>query len=199
MVSSDRPLPTPLDLLSLWGRIGAQSVGGGQAVFLLAFRRFVEVNRWMTAEEWAEAFGLCQLVPGMNLVALAALTGRRLAGLPGAFLSALGLLLPSIVITIALAAVLTRVQHLPSVAAGLHGVVLAAAGGSLVVTANLARPLFASSVREGRHMLAAAITVTVLAGLLLVVNVPVVAIILGAGAVLAFIAWRVGVPAALDR
>ena len=199
MVSSDRPLPTPLDLLSLWGQIGAQSVGGGQAVFLLAFRQFVEVKHWMTAEEWAEAFGLCQLVPGMNLVALAALTGRRLAGLPGAVLSALGLLLPSILITIALAAVLTRVQHLPGVAAGLHGVVLAAAGGSLVVTANLARPLFASSAREGRHMLAAAIGVTVLAGLFLIVNVPVVAIILGAGAVLAFAAWRAGVEAALDR
>ena len=194
MPESQQP-PTALELLKLWGPIGAQSFGGGQAVFLLAFRRFVEENRWLTAEEWAEAFGLCQLVPGMNLVALASLTGRRLAGLPGAALAVVGLLAPSIVITIVLAAALTRVQHLPGVAAGLHGVILAATGGSLVVTLNLARPLFISSHREGSRMLAAAIVVTVLAALLLAVRVPVVAIMLGAGTFLAICAWKLTPPA----
>ena len=189
-----QPNPSALFLLRLWAQIGAQSFGGGQAVFLLAFRQFVEVRAWLTAEEWAEAFGLCQLAPGMNLVALAALTGRRLAGLPGAVLAPVGLLAPSIVITVVLAAALGRLQHLPGVAAALHGVVLAATGGSLVVTWNLAKPLFRSSARDGRAMLAAAIAVTLLAALLLLLQVPVVAIMLGAGAALAIAAWRLVVP-----
>jgi len=177
-------------LLRLWGAIGAQSLGGGQAVFLLAFRQFVEVRRWLTDEEWAEAFGLSQLVPGMNLVALAAYTGRRLAGVRGALLSALGLLAPSILITIVLAAVLTRVQHFPVVTAALHGVVLAATGGSLVVTWRLAVPLFRSSRRDGGAMLAAAIGVTICSGFLLLAGIPVAAIMIGAGCVLALTAWR---------
>ena len=72
--------------------------------------------------------------------------------------------------------------------------VLAATGGSLVVTWNLARPLFRSSARDGRAMLAAAIAVTLLAALLLLLQVPVVAIMLGAGAALAIAAWRLVVP-----
>ena len=182
--------PTPFGLFKLWGGIGVQSIGGGQAVMLLAYREFVEVQGWMTAEEWAGAFSLCQLVPGMVVVAMVALTGRRLAGTLGVALSLLGLMIPSVLITIVFAAGVSQAERVPGVSAALHGIVLAVSGGSLVVLWKLARPFLESSAREGRWILAAAMAVPVLACLLLIVKVPVFAIMMAGGGALALVAWR---------
>lgn len=182
--------PSALELLRIWTQIGSTSFGGGQAVFLLAYQRFVERGGWITDEAWAEAYGLTQLVPGMNLVGLAAILGNRFAGPAGAAVSVAGLLLPSVVITIGLAASLTAIRRLPGINAAIHGLVLGAAGGSLVVTYGLARPLLQSSAREGRVMLATAIGAVVAVALLLALGVPVVVLILGSGTVLSLLAWK---------
>jgi chromate transporter len=173
-------------LLSLWTRIGVQSFGGGQAVQLLAQEELVDHRAWLTSEEWSEAWGICQMVPGVNVVAVAALTGSRLAGLAGAGASLLGLLLPSVAITILVTSVYSSVRDLNSVRAVLHGIVLAAAGGSVLIGYRLIRPVLSAGLAEGRvALISGVLTVIVAAALAATGRVPLLALLLAAGAAMA--------------
>lgn len=175
-------------LLSIWLRVGLKSFGGGQVTQFYAYEALVEARGWLTPQEWSEARGLCQLAPGMNLIALALLTGWRLAGPPGAVSSTLGLLLPSVTITILIASAYSRVEHLALVTAALHGLLPAAAAATLVMSWRLARPIFITSAAKGSPALAA--FWLILAGTTLLVaagRLPVYAVLVGAGFVMSSI------------
>ena len=49
-----------------------------------ARRMFVEEKRWMTAEEFNDAYALCQFLPGPNVVNLSVVFGSRMRGATGA-------------------------------------------------------------------------------------------------------------------
>ncbi len=178
--------PDAAQLLRIWTRIGLQSFGGGQAVQLYAYEELVDRRRWLRAEDWAEAWGICQMVPGVNVVAVAALTGYRLAGWAGVGAGVGGLIVPSVLITILMTAGFVHIRDLHWVRTGLHGLVFAAAGGSVMVGYRLIRPLLGISRRESPITLAATIAVVAGAALLaLSGRVPLLAVLLGAGALLA--------------
>jgi chromate transporter len=178
--------PEATRLLRIWTRIGLQSFGGGQAVQLYAYEELVDRRGWLRPEDWAEAWGICQMVPGVNVIAVAALTGHRLAAWPGVAASVGGLIVPSVLITVLMAAGFVQVRDLHWVKTGLHGLVFAAAGGSVMVGYRLIRPLLRISHRESAMTLAASIGVVVVAALLaLSGRVPLLAVLLAAGAVLA--------------
>ena len=83
---------------------GLQSFGGGNATFALIRQTFVERQRWIEAEEFNRLFALVQIAPGINLLALTILIGKRLLGGRGILLSLFGLLLPSVGMTTLLTA-----------------------------------------------------------------------------------------------
>ena len=58
--------------------------------------------RWISSGQYALDFGLSRLVPGINLIALAIMTGYRLSGMGGAIVSCIGFMLPASIITILL-------------------------------------------------------------------------------------------------
>ena len=178
--------PDAAQLLRIWTRIGLQSFGGGQAVQLYAYDELVDRRNWLRAEDWAEAWGICQMVPGVNVVAVAALTGYRLAGWAGVAAAVGGLIVPSVLITVLMTAGFVHIRDLGWVRTGLHGLVFAAAGGSVMVGYRLIRPLLGISRRESRLTLVASVVVVVVAALLaLSGRVPLLAVLLGAGALLA--------------
>src|SRR6187551_2247456 len=46
-------------------------------------RMIVEQKRWMTAQEFNEAFALCQFLPGPNAINFSVVFGARFAGVRG--------------------------------------------------------------------------------------------------------------------
>src|SRR4029077_2924664 len=60
--------------------IGARSFGG---VMPWAHRVIVEEQRWMSAEEFTAAIGLCQFLPGPNVGNAPILFGRKWFGVRG--------------------------------------------------------------------------------------------------------------------
>jgi chromate transporter len=96
--------PGAWKLLSIWGKIGLQSFGGGATTTLLIQRNFIDIHHWMTMEDFTQYWNLCVFTPGINLVALTILIGRKLAGTRGIIASLVGLLLPSAFITCLLTA-----------------------------------------------------------------------------------------------
>lgn len=181
--------PDAAGLLRLWTRIGLKSFGGGQAVQLYAYEELVDRRHWLAAEGWAEAWGICQMVPGVNVVAVAALTGYRLAGWAGVAAAVVGLIAPSVVITLVMTTAFVHIRNLHVIRTGLHGLVFAAAGGSVMVGARLIWPQLKSARRESPLMLGGGIGIVIAAaGLALTGRVPLLAVLLGAGAILALLA-----------
>ncbi len=192
--SSDLPSPAPLpgrgELLRVWLSVGAQSFGGGAATLTLIRRQVVQQRGWITEAEFVRDWALCQVSPGMGLLALTALIGRRLGGAWGIVLALVGLLLPSAAATVAITASYLHFQHNPVVRHAVQGIVPATVGVGLLTAGQMALPLLAIARREGRSMLGLAIAL--LAGgaaLAAAGHVPTLAILCGAGAIGAAFHW----------
>src|SRR5205823_3911976 len=83
-------------------KIAMLSFGGGSALW--AHRVLVEELGWLDADEFLKALGLCQLLPGANLINLSAHIGARFQGAAGALVGVLGIVLVPFVIIVGLAA-----------------------------------------------------------------------------------------------
>lgn len=144
----------------------------------------------MTAAEYSEAWALCQLPPGINLLALATIIGWRQDRAAGVLWALLGLVVPSATVTVLFTIAFALVSGSPLTAIGLRGVVAAVAGMSLVTTVRIATPPLRASAAASRLSLAASLLVLLgAAACYLLLRPPVVLMFVGAGVVLAFIRW----------
>jgi chromate transporter len=170
--------------------IGAQSFGGGNATLYLIRRAVVERRGWLADEEFARYWAICQIVPGINLLCLTALIGWRMIGAIGVALSLLGLLLPSVTITVLLAAFYASIRDLPLVQAALRGVIPATIGLGLLMSIHMAQPPLAASRREGRASLLLSCALLAIGSLLYaLLRPPVLAVLWAGGGVSAAAAW----------
>jgi len=185
-MKSSIPRPSNWQLLRLWTTIGLQSFGGGASTTFLIQRTFIEKNKYLTAEEFTHFWSLCIPTPGINLVAVTILIGRRLGGAWGVLASLSGLLLPSALITCLLATIFKQIEHLPAVQAIIRGVIPATGALMLMVAFNFAGPILRKSSKEGKRSLlahSAVIALCTLAVILLKLSAIVIvvgAIIVGA-------------------
>ena len=117
----------------------------------------------MTQQEFNEVFAFCQFLPGPNIVNFTVVFGSRSRGRIGALAALAGVLGPPIIIMIALGALYARFGQFPAVQGALSGLVPAAAGLIIAVSAKMAEPL----VRRGfSPALLVAIAIFVAVGLL---------------------------------
>src|SRR5947199_7835444 len=97
--------PTALRLFAIFARIGLTSFGGGLSGWLL--RVFVYDYRWLTEEEFLNGLAIAQALPGVNVANMAVWIGYRLRGSVGAFASLVGIVVPSAIVIVVLAAAFT--------------------------------------------------------------------------------------------
>ncbi len=174
----------------VWFMLGLQSFGGGVATLALIRRAAVEQENWVTDLEFTRYWGLCQVAPGINLMALTILIGRKTGGAAGIFLALAGLLFPSVTITILMTAAYARVRHAAAMQAALRGVLPATIGLGLVAALQMARPLAATARKEGCDTLLVSAVVLVGSGAAIAVwHIPVVAALLGSALLCALHAW----------
>ena len=122
--------PTLRELFVSFVKVALSGFGGALP---WARRMIVERKKWMTAQEFNEAFALSQFLPGPNVVNFSVVFGARFGGAAGAAAAFFGLMLPPLAIVVVLAA-LGRI---------LSGVTCAAVGLLIAVVAKMALPLFA--------------------------------------------------------
>lgn len=166
-------------LLRIWGGIGLQSFGGGASTSYLIYTTFVEKRAWLLPEEYNKFWNLSVMAPGINLVGMTILIGRKLGGVRGVLASLVGLLLPSAAITCLLTAAFLGVQRFAAVQAMLRGVIPATAGIMLVVGIKYAQPLVKELRAEGvpRLVMGLAIVLLVLLAIILLqIMIPIVLI-----------------------
>ncbi|MCS7240304.1 MAG: chromate transporter [Candidatus Bipolaricaulota bacterium] len=93
-----------LELFQSFLRIGVGAYGGGVATIRLIYHEIVEIQGWLSSGEMAEVVALAEMTPGPIAVNAATYTGYRVAGVAGAGIATLAVLLPSLSFLLALVA-----------------------------------------------------------------------------------------------
>ncbi len=111
-----------LDLFLTFARVGVCTFGGGYAMLPILQREVVEKKAWATEDQLADYYAIGQCTPGIIAVNTATFVGRSNAGAAGGVIATLGLVFPSIVIILLIAAFLQNFADLPAVVHAFNGV-----------------------------------------------------------------------------
>ena len=182
---------SPRELLFVWLKVGAFAFGGGNVALGTIRQEFVERRGWIEADDFARTWALCQASPGINLLCMAILVGRRLGGRGGAFASLVGMTLPGAILTLALAAGFVGVSGTPAVQDAMRGVVPATAGLGLASVVRAGLPLLKEGWGRKGTIRAATVALPALGFVGLFAGVPPVGLLLGGAAAGAGLWWTV--------
>lgn len=99
----------------IFARIGLFTIGGGYAMIPLIEAEIIDKRKWVSREDFIDLMALAQTVPGIFAVNIAIFIGYKLRKLRGAIAMALGTILPSFVILLAIALFFQQFKHYPAV------------------------------------------------------------------------------------
>ena len=105
-----------------WFKIGLFTLGGGYAIIPMINKEVVQKYHWAENEEILDYYAVGQSLPGIIAVNTAVFVGYKISGVPGAIVSAMGAISPSIVLITIVAAVLSGFQDIPVVNHALNGI-----------------------------------------------------------------------------
>ena len=108
-----------------FSQVGLSGFGG---VLPFVRRMLVEEKRWMSADEFNTQLGLCQFLPGPNVINLSVVVGKRYQGVAGAIVAPLGMLLGPLCIVLLLALAYDHWGGLPRVQGMLRGIAAVGCG-----------------------------------------------------------------------
>ena len=88
-------------------KIGAFTFGGGWAMISIIEKEIVDKHHWLEKDEFLDQLAVAQSLPGILAVNISVAVGDRLRGMKGSVCAALGTILPSFLIILAIAIFLT--------------------------------------------------------------------------------------------
>ncbi len=103
-------------------RIGLFTIGGGYAMIPLMEADFVEKNKWVSREEFLDMMAIAQSCPGIFAVNMSIFVGYKLKGTAGSVACALGTIMPSFLIILALALFFRHFRDYPVVESIFKGI-----------------------------------------------------------------------------
>lgn len=118
-------------------KIGAFTFGGGYAMLPVIQREVVNKRQWVTDDEFIEVLGVSQSGPGAVAINTAIYLGYKINGVKGSIAATLGVVLPSFLIILSLATILSFVIEHPAGQGFFSGVRPAVVGLLLSVTVKL--------------------------------------------------------------
>lgn len=113
-------MPLLLDLFVSFFKIGLFTFGGGYAMIPLVTNEALRLG--LTSESVLNLIAVSESTPGPIAINMATFIGSQKAGLLGAFLSTLGVVLPSFIIILIIASLITGLMKYAGVKAFLKGV-----------------------------------------------------------------------------
>lgn len=111
-----------IDLFFTFARIGAVTFGGGYAMLPILQREIVEKRNWAQEDELLDYYAIGQCTPGIIAVNTATFIGYKNKGVAGAISATLGLIFPSLVIIMIIAAFIQNFADLDIVKYAFCGV-----------------------------------------------------------------------------
>ena len=138
-----------LQAFSIFFKIGIFTLGGGYAMVPLIEEEIVKKHQWVSKEDFLDLLAVSQSAPGIFAVNMSIFIGYKLRGVRGSLVTALGTVLPSFLIILAIAIFFQAFQHNPYVERIFKGIRPA-------VVALIAAPTFsmAKSAKINRYTVA---------------------------------------------
>ncbi|MDE7024580.1 MAG: chromate transporter, partial [Paramuribaculum sp.] len=96
-----------LQLFLSFFKIGAFTFGGGWAMISIIEREIVDKYHWLERDEFLDLLAVAQSLPGILAVNISVAVGDKLRGVKGSLCAALGTILPSFIMILAIAIFLT--------------------------------------------------------------------------------------------
>lgn len=96
-----------LKLFLTFFKIGAFTFGGGWAMISIIEKEVVDKRKWLQREEFIDLLAVAQSLPGILAVNIAVAVGDKIKGFRGSVASALGAIMPSFMMILAIAIFLT--------------------------------------------------------------------------------------------
>lgn len=111
-------------LFSTFFKIGAFTFGGGWAMISIIEKEIVEHHKWIDKKEFLDLLAVAQSLPGILAVNISVAVGDKVKGIKGSMMAALGTILPSFIIILAIAIFLTPdiIKSNPTVTAIFKGI-----------------------------------------------------------------------------
>ena len=111
-----------LDIFVNFFRFGCFTFGGGWSIVAQIQKEYVEKKRWITDEELLDFTSVGRSIPGLMVGNASVLFGYQAAGVPGALVALLGVVLPPFLIMIAVTFIYGMVKDNVYVARAMMGV-----------------------------------------------------------------------------
>lgn len=92
-----------VEAFSIFFKIGAFTIGGGYAMVPLIENEIVTKRNWLAKDDFIDLLAISQSSPGILAVNISIFIGYRLKGVMGSIVTALGTVLPSFLIILAIA------------------------------------------------------------------------------------------------
>lgn len=126
-------------------KIGAFTFGGGYAMIPLIREEVVYKRKWITEEDILDIIAIAESTPGPIAINSATFIGSRTAGIPGAFVATLGVVLPSFLIISAISRFLEAFESFSVVGYAFAGI----RAGVLALLLNTSFSLYRQASRDG--------------------------------------------------
>lgn len=114
-----RPRAGLAEIFRCFLRVGATAYGGPAMMPLM--REHILRRGWLSDEDFKLGLAVCQAIPGGTLMQMAAYTGLRLRGLPGALAGFVGFGVPALTLITVLSAIYHAAQGLTVTASAMQG------------------------------------------------------------------------------
>jgi len=124
-----------LELFWIFARIGLFTFGGGYAMISLIEHNCVEKKKWITHDEMMNITVIAESTPGPIAINCATYVGYKRAGIPGAVVATLGVILPSFVVIFAISVLLDNFLENAIIANAFKGIKIAV--GFLILDAAM--------------------------------------------------------------
>lgn len=132
------------DLFLTFCRIGGLTFGGGYAMLPLIQEEVVNKRKWATEEEVLDYYAVGQCTPGIIAVNTATFIGYKRKGITGAIAATAGVIFPSLIIIMIIAAFIKNFAELAFVQHAFAGIRVAVA----VLILNAIIKLWKSGIKD---------------------------------------------------
>lgn len=110
------------ELLLVFLKIGVFAFGGGYAMIPLIQKETVEKKKWVSPEDIVDIVAIAESTPGPIAISASTFVGYRIAGVAGAALATLGVIIPSFIIIFVLSFVLRQFESITAVKYAFFGI-----------------------------------------------------------------------------
>ena len=144
-------------------KTGLFTFGGGYAVLPMLKNEIVTKHRWFNEDELLNYFSISECTPGIIAVNMAIFCGYKLKKALGAFIAAIAVILPSIIITLLVAGLFGNLVKSPLVEHALNGIRIGVAAMLIKVVYDTGKRIWQNNAQ---HLFTTLIYISAMFGLI---------------------------------